>query len=81
MTRLRCRLPLNHTAFNFYDAALLGDHRAGSISLYRLGTASDEVIESVMSAFGPKQTCTSAAHMSAFGGKADITFCTAYVRL
>src|SRR5262245_41853998 len=28
-----------------------------------------------MSAFGPKQTCTSALHMSAFGGKADMTVC------
>jgi hypothetical protein len=25
-----------------------------------------------MSAFGPKQTCSFAPHMSAFGGKADI---------
>jgi len=28
-----------------------------------------------ISAFGPKQTCTSAPHMSAFGGKADMAFC------
>src|SRR5262245_4300279 len=28
-----------------------------------------------MSAFGPKQTCASAPHMSAFGGKADMTGC------
>ena len=28
-----------------------------------------------MSAIGPKQTCTSAPHMSAFGGKADMTIC------
>jgi len=27
-----------------------------------------------MSAFGPKQTSPGAAHMSAFGGKADIPF-------
>jgi hypothetical protein len=27
-----------------------------------------------MSAYGPKQTCPRAVHMSAFGGKADITF-------
>src|SRR5262249_41743634 len=33
-----------------------------------------------MSAFGPKQTWASALHMSAFGGKADMPFCTAYVR-
>src|SRR5262245_41935706 len=26
-----------------------------------------------MSAFGPKRTCASALHMSAFGGKADMT--------
>src|SRR5262245_37283442 len=28
-----------------------------------------------MSAYGPKQTCPSALHMSAFGGKADMTVC------
>jgi hypothetical protein len=28
-----------------------------------------------MSAIGPKQTWAIAMHMSAFGGKADITFC------
>jgi hypothetical protein len=27
-----------------------------------------------MSAIGPKRTCASALHMSAFGGEADITF-------
>jgi prepilin-type processing-associated H-X9-DG protein len=27
-----------------------------------------------MSAFGPKLTCGFALHMSAFGGKADMTF-------
>ena len=32
-----------------------------------------------MSAFGPKQTLAVALHMSAFGGKADITFCGAHV--
>jgi hypothetical protein len=32
-----------------------------------------------MSAIGPKRTSLVAMHMSAFGGKADITFCTAYV--
>jgi hypothetical protein len=30
-----------------------------------------------MSAFGPKQTSQVAPHMSAFGGKADMTFCSA----
>jgi hypothetical protein len=34
-----------------------------------------------MSAFGTKQTWASALHMSAIGGKADIPFCTANVRL
>jgi hypothetical protein len=29
----------------------------------------------IVSAFGPKQTCASALHMSAFGGKADMTVC------
>jgi hypothetical protein len=29
-----------------------------------------------MSAIGPKQTWISAPHMSAFRGKADMTFCT-----
>src|SRR5215813_13360580 len=28
-----------------------------------------------MSASGPKQTSSTALHMSAFGGKADMTFC------
>jgi len=28
-----------------------------------------------MSAFGPKQTCPVALHMSAFGGKADMGYC------
>ena len=32
-----------------------------------------------MSAFGPKRTSLVAPHMSAFGGKADMPFCTAYV--
>jgi len=31
----------------------------------------------IMSAFGTKRTC--ALQMSAFGGKADMTFCTANV--
>ena len=30
-----------------------------------------------MSAIGTKRTSPSALHMSAFGGKADMTFCTA----
>ena len=34
-----------------------------------------------MSAYGTKRTSASAPHMSAFGGKADMAFCTAYVRL
>jgi len=29
----------------------------------------------LMSAYGPKQTLTRALHMSAFGGKADMTVC------
>jgi len=32
-----------------------------------------------MSAIGPKQTSLVALHMSAFGGKADMPFCAAYV--
>jgi hypothetical protein len=32
-----------------------------------------------MSAFGPKRTSLFALHMSAFGGKADMTFCGAHV--
>src|SRR5215475_8284014 len=32
-------------------------------------------IISRMSAFGPKQTCACAPHMSAFGCKADMTVC------
>ena len=34
-----------------------------------------------MSAIGTKRTSLVALHMSAFGGKADMPFCTAYVRL
>src|SRR5262249_44354405 len=34
-----------------------------------------------MSAIGPKQTWATALHMSAFGGKADMTFCSANVCL
>ena len=33
-----------------------------------------------MSAIGTKRTCRVAPHMSAFGGKADMPFCTAHVR-
>jgi hypothetical protein len=33
------------------------------------------------SAFGPKRTSLVALHMSAFGGKADMTLCGANVRL
>ena len=33
-----------------------------------------------MSAIGPKRTSLVAPHMSAFGGKADMTFCDAHVR-
>ena len=33
-----------------------------------------ESLQCRMSAFGPKQTSASALHMSAFGGKADMTF-------
>ena len=32
-----------------------------------------------MSAIGTKRTYGVALHMSAFGGKADMTFCTAHV--
>jgi hypothetical protein len=34
-----------------------------------------------MSAFGPKQTCASALHMFAFGGKADMAWTQGNVRL
>ena len=33
-----------------------------------------------MSAYGTKRTLTSAPHMSALGGKADIGLCAAHVR-
>ena len=39
-----------------------------------------ERIGVLMSAIGTKRTSASALHMSAFGGKADMTFCTANVR-
>jgi hypothetical protein len=32
-----------------------------------------------MSAFGPKRTSVIATHMSAFGGKTDMAFCSANV--
>ena len=32
-----------------------------------------------MSAYGPKRTSASALHMSAFGSKADMTYCVANV--
>ena len=35
--------------------------------------------EGATSAIGTKRTRASALHMSAFGGKADIAFCTAHV--
>ena len=35
----------------------------------------------LMSAIGTKRTCASALQMSAFGGKADMTYCGANVRL
>ena len=38
---------------------------------------SDDVF---MSAIGTKRTSLVAPHMSAFGGKADMAFCTAHVR-
>jgi len=34
-----------------------------------------------MSAFGPKRTSVVAAHTSAFGGKADMGYCSTNVRL
>jgi hypothetical protein len=50
-----------------------------------LNTAAEALIGQIqwtpMSAFGPKRTCTAALHMSAFGGKADMPFCDANVRL
>ena len=39
------------------------------------------VMNGAMSAIGTKQTCRVALHMSAFGVRADMTFCTANVRL
>jgi hypothetical protein len=38
-------------------------------------------MKGAMSAIGPKQTWAIALRMSAFGGKADMTFCGANVRL
>jgi hypothetical protein len=37
-------------------------------------------MRAAVSAFGTKRTSEVALHMSAFRGKADMTFCTAYVR-
>src|SRR5262249_45917701 len=47
-------------------------HRAAVTA--RAGQRGDRIGDP-MSAFGPKQTWTSATHMSAFGGKADMPFC------
>src|SRR5262249_50934483 len=38
-------------------------------------------VKGEMSAFGPKRTCVGALQMSAFGGKADMVWCSANVRL
>jgi hypothetical protein len=40
-----------------------------------------ENVIDAMSAIGPKQTSLAAPHMSAFGGKADMAYCSANVRL
>src|SRR5262249_53768972 len=40
-----------------------------------------EIRHQRMSAFGPKRTSACAMHMSAFRGKADMTYCSAYVSL
>ena len=48
-------------------------------SCRRLKRSVNEPRRPSMSAFGPKQTWSSAPPMSAFGGKADMAFCGANV--
>jgi hypothetical protein len=43
-------------------------------------TCRSTLLPTGLSAYGPKQTWMSALHMSAFGGKADMAFCSANVR-
>ena len=43
-------------------------------------TAMGQVLERLMSAFGPKRTFHYVAFSVAFGGKADMPFCSAHVR-
>jgi hypothetical protein len=56
-----------------------------SDSLWRLGYSVDDraamgqVLQRLMSAIGTKRTSLVAPHMSAFGGRADMTFCAAHV--
>src|SRR5262245_49691320 len=38
------------------------------------GISADKMINNAMSAIGPKRTSLVASHISAFGGKADMTF-------
>ena len=47
--------------------------------VYRFAKNVEHFPAALMSAFGTKRTSSSAPHMSAFGGKADMRFCTAYV--
>src|SRR5262249_46255605 len=52
------------------------NHRLSRIAAHaaRASQRGDRMIAQ-MSAIGPKRTSTTAPHMSAFGGKADMTFC------
>jgi len=58
---------------------VLWAHFDGRVKLKTAARRSFFVRETLMSAIGPKQTWACALHMSAFGGKADMPFCTAYV--
>ena len=53
--------------------------RQGRLLDHLVGCGKQRLRNGQMSAIGPKRTSLAASHMSAFGGKADMTFCGADV--
>ena len=53
--------------------------RAEDVTSQNVGPEWDKPTIDVLSAIGTKRTSASAPHMSAFGGKADMTYCAAHV--
>ena len=74
-TRIGDLGPLN---VQYLDTAQL-PHLPSSIG--GLACRRGDRIDRAMSAIGTKRTSLVAPHMSAFGGRADMTFCAARVRL